>query len=65
MKIGDRVKFKTLGGWHNSGIIIDVDENSYLIEVDELGYKPPDVYIPLPYYARVTDGMIAESEDKE
>lgn len=54
MNIGDRVKFKTMGGWYNSGIIKDMNEDSYLIEVDELGCKPPkDVYMPLPYYARV------------
>jgi DNA-directed RNA polymerase subunit RPC12/RpoP len=54
MNIGDRVKFRTVGGWYNSGIIRDMNEDSYLIEVDELGYKPPeDVYIPLPYYVRV------------
>lgn len=54
MHIGDRVKFKTNGGWYNSGIIKDIDEYSCLIEVDELGCKPPkDVYISLPYYARV------------
>lgn len=54
MNIGDRVKFKTIGGWYNSGIIKDMNEDSYLIEVDELGCNPPkDVHIPLPYYARV------------
>ncbi len=54
MNIGDRVKFRTFGGWYNSGIIRDMNEDSYLIEVDELGCKPPKgVHIPLPYYARV------------
>lgn len=54
MNIGDRVKFRTIGGWYNSGIIRDINEYSYLIEVDKIGYKPPkDIYIPLPYYARV------------
>ena len=67
MNIGDRVRFITMGGWYNSGIIKDIDEDSYLIEVDELGYKPPeDVHISLPYYARVLScEKIAESEDKE
>ncbi len=51
MKIGDRVKFKTFGGWYNSGILRDMSEDSYLIEVDELGCDLP--FIPLPYYARV------------
>lgn len=49
MNIGDRVKFKTIGGWYNSGIIKDMDEDSYLIEVD----KSEDTQILLPYYARV------------
>ena len=54
MNIGDRVKFRTIGGWYNRGIIRDMDKDSYLIEVDELGYDPPeDEYIPLPYYIRV------------
>lgn len=51
MNIGDRVKFKTIGGWYNNGIIRDMSEDSYLIEVDELGCNLPD--IPLPYYVRV------------
>jgi len=65
MNIGDRVKFKTMGGWYNSGIIRDMDEDSYLIEVYELGCKPPkDVYIPLPYYARVLScEIIGEKEN--
>ena len=62
MNIGDRVKFKTMGGWYNSGIIRDISEDSYLIEVDELGYKPPNVYIPLPYYARVLSCEIKMQE---
>lgn len=49
MNIGDRVKFKTIGGWYNSGIIKNMDEDSYLIEVD----KSEDTRILLPYYARV------------
>ena len=45
---------------------MDEDEGSYLIEVDELGCKPPeDVYIPLPYYARVLSCEIAEQEVEE
>ena len=65
MNIGDRVKFKTMGGWYNNGIVRDMDEESYLVEVDELGYKPPEnVCISLPYYARVlTCETIAESEE--
>ena len=46
MNIGDRVKFRTVGGWYNSGIIRDMNEDSYLIEVDELGYKPPKIEFP-------------------
>ncbi len=67
MNIGDRVKFITMGGWYNSGIIKDMDKDSYLIEVDELGCKPPkDVHIQLPYYAKVLScEMIAESEGRE
>lgn len=67
MNIGDRVKFRTAGGWYNSGIIRDINEDSYLIEVDKLGCKPPkDVYISLPYYARVLScEMITESEEKK
>lgn len=56
MNIGDRVKFRTMGGWYNSGIIKDINEDSYLIEVDKLGFKlPEDVHTSLPYcyYARV------------
>ena len=71
MNIGDRVKFRTFGGWCNSGIIRDITtelgiEISYLIEVNELGCKPPkDVNIPLPYYARVLScEIVAESEGK-
>ena len=73
MKIGDRVKFKTIGGWYNSGIIKDMDEDSYLIEVDELGCDTPeDGYRPLPYYMRVlssceiiSENLVAQkSEDK-
>lgn len=66
--IGDRVKFRTMGGWCNSGIIKDITTEfgdiSYLIEVDELGCKPPkDVNISLPYYARVLSCEIVT--DKE
>lgn len=64
---GDRVKFKTIGGWHNSGIIRDITTElgvdiSYLIEVD----KSEDPRIPLPYYARVLSSceIAAESEGK-
>lgn len=65
MNIGDRARFITMGGWYNSGIIKDMDEDSYLIEVDEIGCKPPeDVHIPLPYYARVVScERIVESEE--
>lgn len=64
MNIGDRARFITIGGWYNSGIIKDMDEDSYLIEVDELGCKPPEnVHISLPYYARVLScEKITESE---
>lgn len=67
MNIGDRVKFITMGGWYNTGIIRDMDEDSYLIEVDGLGYKPPkDVHIPLPYYARVSScEKVAEHQESE
>ena len=67
MRIGDRVKFKTIGGWYNSGIIRDMNEDSYLIEVDELGYNPPkDTYIRLPYYTRVLSREVRlEIVDKE
>ena len=61
MNIGDRVKFRTIGGWYNSGIIRDINEDSYLIEVDELGSKPPeDVNISLPYHARVLSCEIVD-----
>lgn len=49
MNIGDRVTFKTIGGFYNSGIIKDMDEESYLIEVDKEG----DKQIPFRYYLRV------------
>lgn len=64
--IGDRVRFKTSGGWYNSGIIRDMDEDSfYLIEVDKLGYEPDDVHMPLPYYIRLfACDMIKEEENK-
>lgn len=51
MKIGDRIKFKTIGGWDNSGIIKDMDDESCLVEVDMLGSK--DVQMPIPYYVRL------------
>lgn len=62
MNIGDRVKFKTIGGWYNSGIIKDMDEDSYLIEVD----KSKDIQIPLPYYIRVLSSceIVKDSEGK-
>lgn len=68
MTIGDRVKFKTIGGWYNSGIIKDMNEDSYLIEVD----KSEDIQIPLPYYIRVLSSCeiisekfgVQESENK-
>lgn len=65
MKIGDRIKFKTIGGWYNSGIIKDVDESSCLIEVDTLGREQTskDEGIQLPYYVRLlTYGLIEEQE---
>lgn len=62
MNIGDRVKYKTVGGWYNSGIISDISEDSYLVEVDELGWKPPEnLYIPFPYYARVLSCQIVNN----
>lgn len=68
MNICDRVKFKTIGGWYNSGIIEDIDEDSYLIKVDTFGYKPSeDEYVLyLPYYVRVLrNSLLVESEDEE
>lgn len=64
MNIGDRVKFKTVGGWYNSGIIRDMDEESYLIEVD----KSEDIQISFPYYLRVLlscEVIKEESEEQE
>ena len=29
MNIGDRVKFRTVGGWYNSGIIRDINKKAY------------------------------------
>lgn len=58
MDIGDRVKFKTIGGWYNSGIIKDMNEESYLIEVD----KFENTQIPLPYYVRVLSSCEIISE---
>lgn len=58
MNIADRVKFKTIGGWYNSGIIKDMDEDSYLIEVD----KSDDIQISLPYYVRVLSSCEIISE---
>lgn len=68
MNIGDRVKFRTVGGWYNSGIIKDMNEESYLIEVD----KSEDIQISLPYYVRVLSSceiinenlVVKESEEK-
>lgn len=70
--VGDRVKFKTNGGWYNSGIIISKYENSSmscpscLIEVDTLGYKPSENDpVTLPYYVRVPQNvLIAEYESR-
>lgn len=59
MNIGDRVKFKTIGGWYNSGIIKDMNEDSYLIEVD----KSEDAQISLPYYVRVLSSCEIISEN--
>lgn len=67
MKIGDRVKFKTFGGWYNSGIIKDMDDESCLVEVDKLGSKPPkDVLSVLPYFVRLllADEIIRIEEGK-
>ena len=68
MNIGDRVKFKTIGGWYNSGIIKDMNEESYLIEVD----KSEDIQISLPYYIRILSSceiisekiVVQETEEK-
>lgn len=66
MNIGDRVKFRTMGGWCNSGIIRDITTElgidiSYLIEVD----KSEDPRMPLPYYARILSSceIVKESEE--
>lgn len=67
-KKGDRVKFKTMGGWYNGGIIKEVDDDSYLIEVDTLGYEQSLEYgyIQLPYYVRVLlSGSILEKDHDE
>ena len=61
MNIGDRVKFKTIAGWYNSGIIKDINEESYLIEVD----KSEDIQIPRPYYMRVLSSCEVISEDEK
>lgn len=63
MNIGDRVKFKTIGGWYNSGIIRDISEDSYLIEVD----KSEDIQISLPYYLRVLSSceIVNDSGEEE
>ena len=53
MKIGDRINYKTIGGWYNSGIIKDIDDKSCLIEVDKLGCESSNAYMPLPYYVRI------------
>ena len=68
-KVGDRVKFRTRGGWYNGGTIKDIDENSSLIEVDTLGCDQSVKkygYIQLPYYARVLSyGLIADQVESE
>ena len=63
MDIGVRVKFKTMGGWYNSGVIKDIDDNSCLVEVDTLGCVPPKD-IPLPYYARLSIDEIIEIKEE-
>ncbi len=63
MNIGDRVRYKTVGGWYNGGIIIDMDKDSCLIEVDTLGCErsSEDEVIQFPHRVRVLpDGLIAE-----
>jgi len=59
MNVGDRVKFRTVGGWYNCGIIKDMNEESYLIEVD----KSEDIQISLPYYVRVLSSCEIISEN--
>lgn len=61
IKIGDRIYYKTIGGWYNSGIVKDIDDESCLVEVDKLGCESSDKYVPpLPYYVRIllADGTI-------
>lgn len=64
MTAGDRVKFKTNGGWYNSGIIISMDEKTCLVEVDTLGRD--DHHMSFPYYVRAfRDVLIPEYEKAE
>ena len=65
VRIGDRVKFRTYGGWYNSGIIKGIDEESYLVEVDTLGFIPPNVQIELPYIANLLLNEIEKIESEE
>lgn len=63
MNIGDRVKFKTMGGWYNRGTVEEIDKESCLVKVDRIGYDKG--YIALPYYARVLLCEIDEQEVEE
>ena len=45
-KIGDRVRFKTVGGWYNSGIVKEMRKDSFLVEVDRSSATSASVTLP-------------------
>ena len=56
-KIGDRVRFKTVGGYYNSGIVKEVHKDSFLVEVD----RSLATSVTLPYLVNL---ICSESVEK-
>lgn len=50
--VGDRVRFKTFGGWWNSGIVKEIDGDSCLVEVDSVDPKQKGDF-SVPYLVRL------------
>lgn len=60
MQIGDRVEYKTMGGWYNSGIIKDMDDDCVLIEVDR---SPVEIMI-FTFYVRAFKNDVRMIDEK-
>lgn len=70
LKKGDRIKYKTVGGFYNSGIVRDIDEESCLVEVDKPGTDPlyPNWPPVKPYTIRILfkhTEVIKEEQDDQ